>query len=156
METKVTVTADNAGNVITKTSNPIWGYIRVEQTRMVIDENGFARMKKLSALIPGTVADLHCFGWEANQKIEGKIIIKESLTPFNKHEPEKDLKVAGISGVVCQQGDSPIYRKHFFNVNAGAVDQLLEHTNTEEIKAAYALMAQDEEIQVEKEDTFKL
>lgn len=156
METKVIVTADKNNNVITQCNNPLWGYIRVEQTRIVIDENGFARMKKLSALIPGTVKDLNCFGWEDKQQVEGKIVIKESLTPFNKIDPERDLKIAGISGVVCRKDEAPIYRKHFFNVSANANDDLIEHTNGEEIKAAYALTSEGVADNVEATDEFAL
>ena len=68
MDAKVVVTADKAGNVITRShNNPDFGHIRVEQTRMLIDDNGFARMKKLSALIPGGIEELQGFGWEAGQ-----------------------------------------------------------------------------------------
>lgn len=145
MDAKVIVTADEAGNVIIKSErNPEYGHIRVEQTRMVIDDNGFARKRKLSALIPGTVEDLKGFGWSAGEEVEGKIVIKESLTPFNKKDPERDYKIAGSSGIVCigvdeETGETkPIYRKHLFSFNSKVVDETVEHINGEEIQAAYA------------------
>lgn len=144
MDAKVVVTADEAGNVIIKSEkNPEYGHIRVEQTRMVIDDNGFARKRKLSALIPGTVSDLKGFGWTAGEEVEGKICIKESLTPFNKKDPERDYKVAGSSGIVCIGVDQttgetkPVYRKHLFSFSSKAEDTLVEHINGEEIRAAY-------------------
>ena len=84
MKSKVKVTADDAGNVIIRSAkNPEYGHIRVEQVRMVIDDTGFARKKKLSALIPGTVEDLKCFGWSDGDETNGQIVIKDSLKPFN-------------------------------------------------------------------------
>lgn len=150
MDSKILVTADKAGCVIVKSaSNHEYGHIRVEQTRMVIEEGGFARRKKLSALIPGTIVDLKGFGWSAGQEVEGKIIIKESLSPFNKKDPERDFKVAGQSGIVCSIDGAPIYRKHFFTMNMKAVDELLQHDNGEEIKNAYREAGIEEEVDTE-------
>ena len=139
MDAKTKVAADKAGNVIVRSSNnPEYGHIRVEQTRMVIDDSGFARRKKLSALIPGLVEDLKGFAWSADEQVEGKIIVKESLTPFNSNDPERDYKIAGNSGIVCCQDGQPIYRKNFFTLSNSAEDTSVEHTNGDEIKAAYA------------------
>jgi len=144
MDAKVVVAADKAGNVIVRSSNnPEYGHIRVEQTRMVIDDSGFARRKKLSALIPGLVEDLKGFGWTAGELVDGKIIVKESLTPFNANDPERDYKIAGSSGIVCCQDGQPIYRKNFFTLNASAEDTSEEHTNGDEIKAAYAVLKEN-------------
>jgi len=144
MDAKVVVAADKAGNVIVRSSNnPEYGHIRVEQTRMVIDDSGFARRKKLSALIPGLVEDLKGFGWTAGELVDGKIIVKESLTPFNANDPERDYKIAGSSGIVCCQDGQPIYRKNFFTLNTSAEDTSEEHTNGEEIKAAYAVLKEN-------------
>lgn len=139
MDAKTKVAADKAGNVIVRSSNnPEYGHIRVEQTRMVIDDSGFARRKKLSALIPGLVEDLKGFAWSADEQVEGKIIVKESLNPFNSSDPERDYKIAGNSGIVCCQDGQPIYRKNFFTLSSSAEDISVEHTNGDEIKAAYA------------------
>jgi hypothetical protein len=139
MDAKVVVTADKAGNVITRSqNNPDFGHIRVEQTRMLVDDNGFARMKKLSALIPGSIEELQGFGWSANQEVEGKVVVKERLTPFNPKDPERDFKIAGASGIVCTVNGTPIYRKHIFSFDVSAQDTTLDHDNQEEIKSAYA------------------
>lgn len=157
MDSKVKVTADKAGNVIVKSqNNPEFGHIRVEQTRMVVEDNGFARRKKLSALIPGTIKDLSGFGWEADQEVEGKIVVKESIKPFNKRDPERDFKIAGKSGVVCTVDEQPIYRKHFYTLSATADDVLVEHDNDEEIKAAYAELNESEESAVQPNENFDL
>lgn len=140
MNSKVKVTADElTGNVVViSKNNPDWAHIRVEQSRVVIDDNGFARKKTISALVHGTVEDLKDFGWKANQEIPGKIIFKESLEPFNMNQPERDYKIAGKTGIVCCQDGQPIYRKTFYTLNNNAEDISVAHTNVEDIRAAYA------------------
>lgn len=143
---KVIVRADEAGSVIAQSKNNAkFGHIRVEQTRMIIDEEtGFAKKKTISALIPGEIADLRGFGWTDRQEVEGKIIIKERLTPFNEKDPDRDIKIAGDTGVTCMDGDKVIYRKHFYTTDDSATDKLHAHTNTEEIRAAYAAIKEKE------------
>jgi len=139
MNSNVRVTADDNGNVvIVSKNNPEWAHIRVEQSRIVIDDNGFARKRTISALVHGTVEDLKSFGWTANSELPGKIIFKESLEPFNVTQPERDYKIAGKTGIVCCQDGQPIYRKTFYTMNANAVDKSEAHTNIEDIRAAYA------------------
>lgn len=146
MNAKVKVCGDEAGNVIVRSqNNPEYGHIRVEQSRMVIDDGGFAKRKKISALIPGTIDDLKGFDWRVNEEVPGQIIIKESLLPFNPKDPERDFKIAGASGVLCTKGGSPIYRKHFYSLNPNAADILEQHDNTEEIQMAYA--SEDKEVE---------
>lgn len=153
MDTKVKVTAQDGNVIVRSANNPEYGHIRVEQTRMLIDDNGFVRRRKLSALIPGTIEDLKLFGWEEGEEIEGRILVKESVTPFNKKDPDRDLKVAGDSGIPCCQYGQPIYRKHVFSLNSNAEDTTVEHTNGEEISAAYA---ESKEISVESQEDFNL
>ena len=148
MDAKVIVTADKVGNVIVKSANNAeYGHIRVEQTRMLVDENGFARKKKLSALIAGTIEDLNGFGWGAGEEVNGKIVVKETCTPFNSKDPERDYKIAGASGVVCTADNAPIYRKHFFSLTSSSEDVLIDHDNHDEIKAAYAAIKADATLQ---------
>ena len=156
METKVLVTADAAGNVVVKSNNnPEYGHIRVEQTRMVIDDSGFARRKKLSALIPGRVEDLAGFGWSQGDEVDGKIVIKESLTAFNKKDPERDYKIAGNTGIICKVDEQPIYRKHIYVLNSSVEDEVITHTNKEELQAAYAA-AKEEGVAITPSEEFDL
>lgn len=135
---RVTVTADPSGQaVVASQNNPEFGYVRVAQTRNIVDERGWLKNKPVAALILGKTADLR-ETYQANQELEGKIVIKESLTPFNKKSPEKDLKVAGETGITCMVGDKPIYRKAFYSQDADAKDVLVQHTNVAAIKAKYA------------------
>jgi hypothetical protein len=153
--TKVIVTANEAGQVIVRSeNNPEWGHIRVEQTLLVVDDSGFAKKSRRSALIPGLIEDLSEFGYTAGQEISGQVIIKESLTPFNKKNPKRDLKIAGDSGVVCSQDGMPIYRKSVFTTDSSKEDDTLSHTNDEEIKAVYA--AKGEASKLEPNKSFEL
>jgi hypothetical protein len=56
MNTKVKVVADaTTGSVITLSGNAQFGYVRLEQVRSVIDDNGFLRRKAVSTLIHGDI-----------------------------------------------------------------------------------------------------
>lgn len=152
MNSKVKVTAEEVtGNVVVVSkNNPEWGHIRVEQSRTMIDDNGFVRKRNISALIHGTVEDLKSFKWANSQEVPGKIIAKESLEPFNMNQPERDYKIAGKTGIVCCQDGQPIYRKTFYTLNSSAEDVLVAHNNIEDIRAAYS--TSNEEVSSEMTD----
>jgi len=134
-QSKVRVTADANGNVIgVSQNNPEYGYVRVEQSVTQISEAGWLKPVKRSALIKGKVEDLAQAGFVEGYELSGKIIVKESLTPFNPENPDKDLKIAGQTGVVCRIDDQPIYRQTFFTSNQDAYDELITHDNSIEIK----------------------
>jgi hypothetical protein len=138
MGTKVTVIGNEQGQVINvSTNNPEYGYVRVVQTRTMFDESGFLRARKVYALIPGRVEELEMAGFRANQELNGQIIVKESLTPFNENDPERDLKIAGDTGIVCSVEGQPIYRRTQFTASSNAEDTLIQHDNVEELRAAY-------------------
>ena len=140
MNTKVVVIADETTGAVVNVSenNPEWGYVRVKQTRILADEkSGFLRAKTVTALMPGLVEDLKAAEFYAGQALTGKIVIEESLTPFNKKNPEKDLKIAGKTGIVCTVGGQPIYRRTKFSFNTQAEDTYQQHDNVEELRAAY-------------------
>ncbi len=133
----VTVSADDTGNVIhISENNPEYGYVRIESVLTEINAEGWLRTVKRSALIKGLVKDLVAYGFHKDQTLPGKIVVKESLTPFNPENPERDLKVAGSTGVVCRMDDQPIYRQTFYTQHIEAEDNLIPHTNTEEIRNA--------------------
>ena len=139
MNSKVIVTADATTNsVVNVSDNPEWGYLRVEQIRTMIDDNGFLKRKSVSAIVPGLLSDLQASGFFAGQQLDGKIVVEESLEPFNKKNPERDLKVAGETGIVCTYGGLPIYRRTKFSLDGTMQDTLVKHDNIEELRAAYA------------------
>lgn len=131
----VTVTADENGNVVgVSENNPDYGFIRVETIATQIDNEGWLKNVKRSALIKGRVNDLVEVNYKEFDEIPGKIVVRESLTPFNPENPDKNLKIAGSSGIICRLNDEPIYRQTFFTSNLNDLDELIMHTNKEEIK----------------------
>lgn len=155
MNSKVRVSGTAAGNVVVVSeNNPEWGYIRVEQNRITVDDNGFAKNKLISALVYGTVKDLKSFGWTKGQEIGGIIIAKDQLTPFNKTNPERDHKVAGKTGIICTVGGSPIYRKTFYKQDETAKDVYIQHDNADDIKIA-ALEQEQLEVAPEPVDSLQ-
>lgn len=132
---KVRVTADKTGNVIgVSQNNPEYGYIRVEQQAIQINDQGWLRNSKRSALIKGKMVDLLETGYREGTELPGRIVIMESLTPFNTENPDRDLKVAGDTGIVCRVDDQPIYRQSFYTTNPNAYDEFITHNNSEEIR----------------------
>ncbi len=143
MKNQVVVTGDAAGNVIiTSANNPEYGFIRVEQSRMLVDDRGWARKKTVSALIPGKVEDLQGFDWSAGEVVSGKVVVEESLTPFNTQDPDRDLKIAGDTGVICTFEGQPIYRKTRYSIDANSSDTFIKHDNVDEIRAAQQVMTE--------------
>jgi hypothetical protein len=132
---KVKIVADDNGNVIAVSkNNPEYGYVRLEQKSIQIDHNGWLKSVKRSTILKGKMEDLLQTGYTANTELPGKIIVKESLTPFNTDNPDRDLKIAGSTGVICRIDDEPIYRQSFYTTDMEAFDQLIPHNNNEEIK----------------------
>lgn len=142
---KVIVKGDTLGNVIIPTANPEYGYVRVQQIRRIIDSTGFAKRQPVSALIQGTIETLKDFDYKLNQELEGTIIFREQLTPFNKKDPAKNYKYAGNTKVICKVGDLPIYRKSFYVDDPESKDVLVEHTNKEEIRAAIRILTDQQQ-----------
>ena len=132
---KVTVTADPSGNVVgVSTNNPEYGFIRVEQVATQINDEGWLKHVRRSALIKGKVEDLVECGYQEDQEILGKIVVRESLEPFNVNNPDKDLKLAGSTGIICRIDDQPIYRNTFFTTNLNSQDEFIMHDNGDEIR----------------------
>jgi hypothetical protein len=138
MNSKVRVLVDATTNtVVNMSENSKYGYIRVEQVRNVVDDKGFWRRKPISAIVPGMLDELQAENFYAGRELPGRIVIKESLTPFNDKTPERDLKIAGDTGIVCKFEGSPIYRKTVYTLASNAEDVLIKHDNVDELRAAY-------------------
>jgi hypothetical protein len=136
---KVVVTADATGNVIgISKNNPEYGYVRVEQNVTQVNDRGWLRNVKRSALVKGKVSDLIEAGLNAGKTLPGKIVVVESFQPFNPENPDRDLKIAGDTGIICRVDDEPIYRQTFYTTNENAVDDLIMHTNADEIREVQA------------------
>ena len=135
MENKVTVAADQYGNVIgISKNNPEYGYIRLEQQVMQFNDQGWLKKANRSALVKGKVEDLISCNYKQGQELPGKIAIVESLIPFNTNNPDYDLKIAGATGIICRIDDQPIYRQTFYTLNNNVQDTFVSHNNGDEIK----------------------
>jgi hypothetical protein len=137
---KVKVVADEFGNVVrVSTNNPEYGSIRVEQSTYSFDK-GWMRKKARTAFIPGMTNELTEMVKQLNItdgfELSGNIIIKESLEPFNQENPDRDIKYAGTTGVMCTFEDQIIYRKTYYTESMYEEDEMIPHTNTDEIRAA--------------------
>jgi hypothetical protein len=131
---KVKVVADEFGSVIrVSQNNPDYGFVRVEQDAIEVS-NGWVRRKVRSSIVPGLVADLKAIGWKANQLLEGKITVKESLEPIMESNPDFGVKRAGQDGPVCLFEDQAIYRRTYYTMDVNDADVFIQHTNVEEIR----------------------
>ena len=135
MTTKVKVQADDLGNVIIPTANPEIGYIKLEQKCNIINGNWVKNQKK-TCLIFGKFEELAEFNFTKDQELDGQIIIEESFIPFNEKNAEREMKMAGNTGVPCLLDGQPIYRRQRYTTNMNEQDILIQHNNTAEIREA--------------------
>lgn len=132
---KVQIVANEDGTLINVYPNsPEYGWIRVMQTVPQISPKGWLRYAKRFGFLKGTVEDLQKGNFQVDQELPGKIVVKESLFPFDDENPDKNIKVAGKTGIVCRVDDQPIYRQTFYTTDLHAVDEFITHTNSDEIK----------------------
>ena len=137
MQSKVNILADDMGNVIRQSSsNPEFGHVRLQQTRVTFGNGGWVKKSNISTLLHGKLEDLNDLGLEGMDSIPGKIVVKESLEPFSKNDPDRDYKKAGETGIICCVDGQPIYRKTFFVGNVSAEDVLVAHDNGNAISVA--------------------
>ena len=80
------------------------------------------------------------FDFKANQELDGRIIVEESLQPFDPAKAEREMKMAGSTGIYCRVDDQPIYRRTRYSTSSLDQDTLIHHTNTDEIREALALV----------------
>jgi len=137
MQSKVNILADDMGNVIRQSSNNSeYGYVRLQQDRVTFGNNGWVKKSNVSTLLHGKLEDLQSLNLEAGGTLPGKLIIRESLEPFSKNDPDRDMKYAGETGIVCCVDGQPIYRKTFYVVDQTAEDVLIAHNNGDAIREA--------------------
>jgi hypothetical protein len=135
---KVTVVADNNGNVVRQSKNPLFGFIRLEQSVQHNAPNGWMKIRRTSTLMLGSIKDLMFLGLKEGETLPGKIVTMESVKPFSDSNPDRDLKVAGDSGIVCSINGQPIYRRTLYFASDDAQNVLVAHDNSDAIKEANA------------------
>ena len=95
----------------------------------------FLNQEQFLTLLQGTVEDLQSMHFFAGQDLEGKIQIKESLEPFSEKYPERDIKKAGETGIICSVEGNPIYRKTVYDMTGAKADKFEQHDNVDELRA---------------------
>ncbi len=70
---------------------------------------------------------------------------------LNTENPDRDLKIAGSTGIPCTLDDQPIYRQSFYTTNESAQDQLIMHNNGDDIRSVQAAQKQMSVLKVKKE-----
>ena len=128
MNKKVKIKKDKLGNVIRLSKNPEYGYVVLKQKRLNINVEGWVNAKKFTALLKGRVEDLKDMDLENTKTLPGNIIVRESTIPFNSENPERDLKIAGDTGIIlCTEDGEPIYRKTIYDQSGTMIDVLVPH-----------------------------
>ena len=145
MTEPVIVTAHEGAVVHQSPNNPDYGWVRVIQKKQRF-EDSFAKSVTESALILGRFKDLVSFGWKEGQELPGQIVVKEQLEPFSRDPKyqDKDLKIAGDTGVVCSFEGQSIYRKNIYTTDMNDSDVFIAHDNEAEIKEAQSMIEESE------------
>jgi len=151
-ENQVTIVADDNGNVIRQSkNNPDYGFVRVTQNAVTFGANGWVNKKSRSALILGKMEDLADIGLDKMETLPGKIVVKESTDPFSATDPDRDLKIAGETGIICCTADGePIYRTSFYDASGLQQDTLVPHANGDAIREANAGKSSNEALKKAK------
>lgn len=137
MQNKVQIIPDDLGSVIrVSQNNSEFGHVRLQQERVTFGNTGWVNRKTVSTLLHGKVEDLREMSIQNMKELPGKIVIRESLEPFNSTDPDRDLKIAGDTGIICCQDGQPIYRKTMYSADVNAEDVLVAHNNGEAIREA--------------------
>ena len=138
MQDQVTIVADDNGKVIRQSKNNAeYGYVRVIQDAVQYGSNGWVNRKTRSALILGKMEDLKEIGLDTMDSLPGRIVVKESTEPFSQTDPDRDLKIAGSTGIICCTSDGePIYRTTFYDATGDQLDELKAHANGDAIREA--------------------
>jgi hypothetical protein len=154
---KVKVSANAQGQVIVPSENSKgYGYIRLQQDRAFVNDKNWVSVTTVSTLLYGTIENLSKFGYTAGMELPGKIVIKESLEPFNAENPEKDYKIAGKTGIICCLDAQPIYRKTFYSTSETENDVFIIHDNGAAIKAAAVNKVEEAPVEETASEEFTL
>ena len=146
---KVNIMPDEHGNKIRVSSNnPEFGYIRLQQNTTTIGANNWLKAQNRSTLVHGKVEELEA-SFSRMDHLNGQLIIREQITAFDNNNPDRDLKMAGETGIICKAVDTetgevvPIYRKTFFDPTMKMTDTLVPHINSDEIREANGFEAKE-------------
>jgi|TARA_R110000765_G_scaffold38452_8_gene84359 hypothetical protein len=141
---KVCIVQDEMGGIIRiSKNNSDYGHVRLTQEAVTYTATGWVKKQVRSTLLHGLVEDLKVTNIHKKKSLPGLIYIIEQFTPFTKDNPNRDLKQAGKTMIICKgtdietgEVDCPIYRKSFYDPTGTMQDTLIAHTNSKEIRVA--------------------
>ena len=139
---KVRISPDEQGNAIrVSKNNPEFAHMRATQEKVDFSASGWVNRKVFSSLIHGKTEDLQEMGFKAGEELPGNIVVMESFEPFNSNNPERDLKIAGDTGIVCKglgEGGEvrDIYRTTKYDATGMLQSVTIPHINGDEIREA--------------------
>ena len=135
---KVQIVPNDMGAVIrVSKNNPEFGHVRLTQQKVTFTATGWVKKTNLSTLLHGKVEDLEDMGIQNQKELPGNIVIQEQTTPFSESDPDRDLKIAGETGIICCNADGePIYRKTMYDGTGSLEDTLVAHANGQAIREA--------------------
>ena len=135
--TKVTIVPNKMGAKIrVSANNAEYAHVLLKQEKTIISTTGWVKPSRVHALLHGKLEDIQNIGIADTDTLPGQIVVKESLTPFNTNNPERDYKYAGTTGIVCCKHGEPIYRQCFYDPTMLETDELISHTNGDDIRIA--------------------
>lgn len=133
MSNNVTVIANpKTGKVFNQNANlgkdgKAYGWFMVESK--VLDMTGaIVSLKRRTAIkaISKEAYDAAASMLQVGSQLPGKIVVRESLTPFYEGQTPK---TAGEGGTVCTKGGQPIYRQTEYSDLLEECDTLIAHDN---------------------------
>lgn len=132
---QVTIVSDELNNKIRiSKNNAEYAHVLLRQEKTIIGTNGWVKTNTLHTLLHGKLDALKDLGISKMKYLPGQIVVKEQLTPFSEVNPDGDLKRAGKTGPICCKHGEPIYRKAFYDATMLESDELISHTNGEDIR----------------------
>ena len=136
-ETEVTIVPNKMGAKIrVSVNNAEYAHVLLKQEKTIISSTGWVKPSVVHALLHGKLEDIQSIGIAELSTLPGQIVVKESLGAFDSKNPEQDYKYAGKTGVVCCKHGEPIYRKCFYDPTMLEIDELVSHTNGDDIRIA--------------------
>lgn len=151
---EVRIVPDANGNVIRQSKNPDYGYVVIRQEKTSINKRGWINTSSRTALIQGTIDDLKKQKFRKNSKLPGSIYVLEQTEPFSYLMPERSLKYAGDTGIVCISADGEeIHRQTFYDPSGTTEDITIPHVNGAEIRNSKSSEAVEETEEAEEETT---
>ena len=132
---QVTIVSDELNNKIRISKNKAeFAHVLLRQEKTIIGTNGWVKTNTLHTLLHGKVEALKDLGIAKMKYLPGQIVVKEQLTPFSETNPDADYKRAGKTGPICCKHGEPIYRKAFYDATMLESDELIPHTNGDDIR----------------------